>query len=334
MKNAFATPLLKRLAPKAGVKIDIEPTYRYAGQITLRNGTKKYFRGTNFDLNPLGASEIATDKTYAAYFMKKMKYRVLEGQAFFSREWAKTIGSRRDRSAAYQYAKKLGFPLIVKPNSLSQGAGVCLVRNRSEFMRAVKEIEKKDRVFLVQRVAAGRDYRIVVLDREIVSAYERLPLTITGDGRSTIRNLLAQKQKMFTRTDRDTVIKPDDFRITWHLKHQGLRKTSILKKGVAITLLDNRNLSSGGDAVDVTHAIHSTFKQLAIRLVRDMGLRYCGVDIMVEDDITKPLRKYRIIEINAAPGIDNYARSGVQQKKIVEGMYLKVLKTMAKPSHT
>ena len=332
MKNAFATPLLVRLAPKAGVKINIEPTYRYAGQITLRNGTKRYFRGTCFDLNPLGASEIAKDKTYAAYFMKKMGYRVVEGQAFFSREWAKTIGSEKTRDAAYQYAKKLGFPLIVKPNSLSQGAGVCLVHNRAQFMRAIQEIEKKDRVFRVERPAPGRDYRIVALDREIMSAYERLPLTVTGDGRSTIKKLLAQKQKMFARTDRDTIIKPDDFRIAWHLKHQGLRKTSILKKGATITLLDNRNLSSGGDAVDVTAAIHPTFKALALRLTRDMGLRYCGVDLMVEGDITKPLHKYRIIEINAAPGIDNYAKSGVQQKQIVEKMYLKVLKAMAKTS--
>lgn len=330
MKNAFATPLLKKLAPKAGVKIDIEPTYRYAGQITLRNGTKRYFRGTCFDLNPLGASEIAKDKTYAAYFMKKMGYRVLEGQAFFSREWAKTIESRRTRNVAYRYAKKLGFPLIVKPNSLSQGAGVCLVRNHTEFMRAVKEIEKKDRVFLVQRVAPGRDYRIVVLDREIVSAYKRLPLTVTGDGRSTIRELLTAKQKMFKHTDRDTILKPNDFRIAWHLKHQGLRKTSILKNGVTITLLDNRNLSSGGDAADVTTALHPTFKTLALHLTRDMGLRYCGVDLMVEGDITKPLKKYRVIEINAAPGIDNYARSGVQQKELVEKMYLKVLKAMTK----
>ena len=135
---------------------------------------------------------------------------------------------------------------------------------------------------------------------------------------------------MFASIDRDTVIKRDDFRIGWHLKHQGLRSSTILQKGKLITLLDNRNLSSGGDAVDVTGTLHPTFKNLALRLVRDMGLRYCGVDIIVEGDITKPLNQYRILEVNAAPGIDNYAKSGLQQKRIVEGMYLKVLKAMAK----
>ncbi|MDO8505800.1 MAG: cyanophycin synthetase [bacterium] len=330
MKNAFATPLLKRLAPKAGVKIDIEPSYRYAGQITLRDCTKRYFRGTNFDLNPLGASEIAKDKTYAAYFMRKMGYRVVKGQSFFSKQWGKTIGSRKDRDAAYRFAKRLGFPIIVKPNSLSQGAGVCLVRSRKEFSYAVREIEKKDRVFRVERIAVGQDYRIVVLDNEIMSAYERLPLMVTGNGRSTIKKLLAQKQRLFVQTDRDTIITQDDFRIGWHLKYQGFRLSTILPKGKIVTLLDNKNLSSGGDAIDVTSILHPSFKQLAIRLVRDMGLRYCGVDLMVEGDISKPLARYKILEINAAPGIDNYAKSGLQQKRIVESMYLKVLKAMAK----
>ena len=163
-----------------------------------------------------------------------------------------------------------------------------------------------------------------------MSAYERLPLTVTGNGRSTIKQLLTAKQKRFIQTDRDTIIKQNDFRIGWHLKHKGFRPNTILPKDKTITMLDNRNLSSGGDAVDVTKVLHPSFKKLAIRLVRDMGLRYCGVDLMVDGDISNPVAHYRILEINAAPGIDNYAKSGLQQEKIVEGMYRKVLKAMAK----
>lgn len=334
MKPAFATPILERLAKRYKIKMNVEPRYHYAAQIVLPNGKKRYFRGTNFDLNPLGAAEIAKDKAYAAYFMKKMGYRVVQGESFFSKEWAETIQSRRTVKDAYRYARKLGFPVIVKPNSKSQGAGVCLVHNRTEFSRAVSEIEKKDRVFLVQRVSHGGDYRIVVLDNKIISAYERLPLTVAGDGKSTIKNLLKRKQAIFKKTGRDTIIKLDDFRIPLHLKHRGITLRTILPKGETVTLLDNRNLSSGGDAVDVTKKIHPSFCKLAIRLTSDMGLRYCGVDLMVQGNITKPLKNnYQIIEINAAPGIDNYAKVGKQQKKIVEGMYLKVLKALVSYHH-
>lgn len=75
MKQSFVSPILKKLAKRAGVKVNIEPRYGYAGQIVFKNGKKRYFRTTCFDLNPLGASEIAKDKNYASYFLKKMGTR-------------------------------------------------------------------------------------------------------------------------------------------------------------------------------------------------------------------------------------------------------------------
>jgi len=41
-----------------------------------------------------------------------------------------------------------------------------------------------------------------------------------------------------------------------------------------LPLLDNANLSAGGDAIDVTDVMHPSYKETAIRLSRDMGLRY------------------------------------------------------------
>lgn len=330
MKKAFATPILMQLARKFGIKIVVEPRYGFAGQIVLAEGTKKYFRGSNFDLNPLGASEIARDKTYAAFFLQKLGYPVIEGESFFSPAWCKIIQSHRNIEAAYRYAKKIGWPIIVKPNGLSQGSGVEKIYTRRDFFRAVKAICKKDRVFLVQREAKGRDYRIVVLDGEVMSAYERLPLQVQGDGKSTIIQLLDKKQKYFNAIDRDTIIKKDDIRITGRLNRLELTRQNILPKGKVIALLDNRNLSSGGDAVDATNDIHPSFARLCISITRDMGLRYCGVDLMIDGDIRDPVKQYRIIEINAAPGIDHYAHTGRKQKIIVNKMYEKVFLALIK----
>jgi D-alanine-D-alanine ligase-like ATP-grasp enzyme len=97
-----------------------------------------------------------------------------------------------------------------------------------------------------------------------------------------------------------------------------------------VFLLDNANLSSGGDAVDVTASINPAFRQLAIRLTSDINLRLCGVDLMVNEHISEPPvpGKYWVLEINAAPGLDHYARAGKAQEKIVEELYLKVLRSL------
>ena len=74
-----------------------------------------------------------------------------------------------------------------------------------------------------------------------------------------------------------------------------------------------------------------SYKKLAIKLTHDMGLRFCGVDILTQGDISKPCKEYSIIEINAAPGLDHYAELGKKQQKIVEDLYLKVLLAMKRP---
>ncbi|OGG52913.1 hypothetical protein A2851_04465 [Candidatus Kaiserbacteria bacterium RIFCSPHIGHO2_01_FULL_53_29] len=330
--------MLKKLARRIGAHVTLEPEWNIAGQIRYKNGLNRYFRYNTLDLNPVGASDIAKDKGYANFFMRRMGYPTIPGKTFFSDEWCKAIESKRNIHAAYRYARRLGlalsssksFPVIVKPNSGTQGIDVALVRNKKEFYRAMRAIFKHDRVALVQRVVTGKDYRIVVLDKEVISAYERIPLNVVGNGHSTIKQLLAKKSREFIASSRDTRIKLNDPRIAAKLKYQGRSLVNIPSRGEQVFLLDNANLSSGGDSVDVTKQIHPAFKKLAIKLTRDMGLRLCGVDLMVDGTITDKPNKYWVLEINAAPGLDHYVKTGQAQQKIVENLYLKVLKSLAK----
>jgi hypothetical protein len=149
------TPLLghvlQKIAPRIGATVVIEPRWKIVGQVIYRSGKKRYFRYSSLDLNPLGASELAKDKDYANFFMQRMGYSIIPGsKTFYSNEWAIAIGApRRNLDAAYRYAVKLGFPVIVKPNSGSQGSGVSLVHTKLEFYRAMRVIFKRDRVALV-----------------------------------------------------------------------------------------------------------------------------------------------------------------------------------------
>lgn len=334
-EHLILASLLQKLGKKLGAKVVLEPEWKIAGQITFpgragKNSKKSYFRYNTLDLNPVGASDIAKDKDYANFFMSRMRYPTVPGKAFFSDEWCGKIGSRRNIRAAYTYAKKLGFPVIVKPNSGTQGSDVALTHGKDDFFRAMKQVFKHDRVGLVQTYVRGRDYRIVVLDRDVISAYERIPLSVTGDGRSSVRQLLAKKARAFIASSRDTSINVRDPRIARKLKQSGRSLSSIPVRGECVFLLDNANLSTGGESVDVTDSVHPDFKKLAVRLTRDMGLRLCGVDIMIDGDITKKPGRFWVLEINAAPGLDHYVKSGKAQEKIVEELYLKVLKHLAR----
>ena len=322
--------LLKKIAPQIGAVVLLEPEWNVVGQILFKNGRRSYFRYNTLDLNPVGSSDIAKDKDYANFFMRTMGYPIVPGsKAFFSDQWAKAVGMpRRNIAAAYVHARRLGFPVFVKPNSGSQGSNVSLVHNKREFYKAVLAIFKHDRIVLVQQQGRGKDYRLVVLDSKVISAYERIPLNVIGNGKSTIQQLLKEKQKQFVASSRDTRLKFSDPRIADKLKRNALTLRSIPEKGQQVFLLDNANLSTGGDSVDVTDSVHPEFKKLAIKLTRDMGLRLCGVDLMIDGDISDSPSKYWVLEINAAPGLDHYAKIGKAQEKIVENLYLEVLKHM------
>ncbi len=320
--------MLKKIAPQIGASVVIEPEWGMTGRITFKSGRHSYFRYNTLDLNPVGSSDIAKDKNFADYFMRSLGYQTVpDSKTFFSQAWAETIGlPSRTIDAAYRYACGLGFPVVVKPNSGSQGSGVALVYNQREFYTAMRAIFKADRVALVQRPVRGNDYRCVVLDNRVISTYLRKPLEVVGDGRSSIRQLLNRKQLEFRAAKRDTQINAADPRIARKLKHLRLTWRTVLAKGQQLSLLDNANLSTGGEAIDVTANVHPAFKKLVIQLTRDMGLRLCGVDLMVDGEISSQPDKYTILEINAAPGLDHYVKMGKQQERIVEQLYLEVLK--------
>src|SRR3989338_6465458 len=333
-KLPYLTGLIIKLAPKVGAKVVVEPEWKYTAQIIFKNGVIRSLRHYALDLNHDASYRIACDKHFAKFFMKQKGYPVAEGQTIFEASWAKALKkNRRTIFYAEKYAKKLGYPVIVKPNSKNQGTDVCLVWDKKELKRALLEAFKEDKVAVVERYLPGLDYRIVVLDGEIISAYLRIPLSVTGDGKSSILKLLKIKQNLFRSQKRNTHINFKDQRIKMKLHRQGYSFHSITVKGHKVFLLNNANLSTGGDSEDVTSTIHSGFKKIAVQVTRDMGLRLCGVDIMIrKGDITKNPKNcsYYIIEINAVPGLDHYVTTGKKQKKIVEAMYLKVLKALGK----
>lgn len=320
--------LLKRIAPRIGARVVLEPTWRIVGQITFKSGKRSYFRYNTLDLNPVGSADLAKDKDYSNFFMKAMNYPIIpNSKAFLSKTWGARIGEKNlGIDEAYKYARSIGFPIVVKPNSGSQGSGVAIVYNKKEFYKSMKAIFAWDKLALVQSPVKGKDYRIVVLDNEIISAYERIPLNVHGDGISSVARLLRAKQENFLKIGRDTRVDTKDPRILAKLRRRGLSFRSVPRKGEQIFLLDNANLSTGGDSVDVTESIHPKFKEVAVKLTRDMGLRLCGVDLITEGKIENWPCQYWIIEINAAPGLDHYAKIGKSQEKTVEALYLNVLK--------
>jgi D-alanine-D-alanine ligase-like ATP-grasp enzyme len=173
---------------------------------------------------------------------------------------------------------------------------------------------------LVEKAIPYPDYRVVVMGDEIISCYLRKPLELEGDGVADIAELLRRRQARFEEEGRDTIINMHDSRIEKGLQRRGWHQGTVLPAGERWQVYEVSNLSVGGDSVDFTDTIHPHWRRLCIEVAAAMGLRLCGVDLACEN-ILDGESDYSILEINAAPGLDNYAATGAAQAERVRELY-------------
>ncbi|HLO88172.1 MAG TPA: cyanophycin synthetase [Nostocaceae cyanobacterium] len=323
----ISTSILQKVATQMGAVVLIEPEYELVGHITFKNGKKTVFSNTRLNINGFGSSHLASDKGYCNYFLKQFGYKVTEGQTFFNEKICAKIANPRNIHDGWNYAQELGFPVIVKPLSMSLGILVAKVYEKAEYYQVAEKILQTQSGLIVERFYSGNDFRILAFDDEVVAAYQRIPLSVIGDGKSTILELLAEKQEKLSKKGEKILIDVEDFRIHQKLQRQNLTFDTVLPPDSLIYLLDNANLSNGGHSVDFTDSIHPDYQKLAVNITKDLGLRLAGVDILTED-ITKPLGDYTILEVNSAPGLGHYQSLGETQLQRVENLYLKVLQTL------
>ena len=333
MRYPFASTLVSDIGPELGIVVELEPDYGFAGELIFPGGKRHLFRNTNFNINAAGSTEIAKDKGYTNYFLGKHGIKVPRNRAFFSTELNSKLAcdKRRYVDDAAHYASSLGFPVYVKPNNLSEGEGVTKVFGPDEIASVAESIFRKTDVMLVEEACPGRDYRVVVLADRIISAYERIPLSVIGDGQHTIQELLEMARDELQDQGRpNTEIDPSDPRIDRILDRMGFRRTSVPPRALRLAVLDNANLSTGGTSVDVTESIHPSFASIATSASKVLGLRLAGVDILCDDlEADAGRQVWNVIEVNASPGLDNYAALGDTQAQRVRALYRSILEYLS-----
>ncbi|PIR44814.1 MAG: hypothetical protein COV10_02935 [Candidatus Vogelbacteria bacterium CG10_big_fil_rev_8_21_14_0_10_51_16] len=329
MSPPFTSSLIAETARELGIELFLEPKFGYAGRVTYPSGSRRFFHLATMDCNGAAAARIASDKDYTSFFLKSLGYSVPEGEAFFSDQWCLINNTSNNLSAALDYATTIGYPVIVKPNARAQGNGVSLVEDRNFLEQALGELFYDNNIVLVQKVIHGRDYRAIVYKDSAPIFYERTPLSVVGDGNKTVRELLEAKLSHLKKGGRGVKIVPNDTRISNCLtRNYGLDLDSRPRSGQLLRLLDNANLSAGGDAVDLSTEVHQSLRNTAIQIARDAGLTFAGIDIMTKESVTGPISQYTVLEVNDHPGLEHYSAIGKDARNRVKALYRLIIEDM------
>jgi cyanophycin synthetase len=145
-----------------------------------------------------------------------------------------------------------------------------------------------------------------VIDFKFICAAKRTPACVTGNGKSTLQELINEvnsdprrgfgHEKVLTQIKIDAVTEKI-------LADKELTLESIIPNDEILYLKPTANLSTGGTSTDVTDYVHPNNIFLAERIARIIGLDICGIDIMASD-LSTPLEENggAVLEVNAAPG--------------------------------
>lgn len=241
---------------------------------------------------------------------------------------------------AVRAAKRIGFPVVVKPLDGNHGNGISINLTTPEAVTEAFDLalqfNKRGRTIIVETFVEGLDHRMLVINGKLEAVSKRVPGHIVGDGKHTAAELIeivnsdprrgVGHEKVLTRLELDKTALA-------HLAEVGLDENSVVKDGEMVFLRSTANLSTGGTAVDVTDIVHPDNRNMAERAIKAIGLDIGGVDFL-SADISQSYKDISsgICEVNAAPGFRMHVAPSEGKPRDVAGAVMEMLFPAGTPS--
>lgn len=222
--------------------------------------------------------------------------------------------------------------VVIKPNSTNFGIGITILN----FLYTLEQLEKAvqfafqfDDNILIEEFIPGLEYRFLVINNQVSAVLHRKAAHVIGNGKDTIHQLINTKNSNPIRgngyiTPLEKIV-IDDQLISF-IYDQGFTLKSVLKKEELVYLRKTSNISTGGDSIDVTESVDESYKNIALKAAKALGVNITGVDMMISNlNETANPSNHSIIELNFNPAIHIHAYPYVGEKRDIGTIILNSL---------
>ena len=266
-------------------------------------------RGTNvsfgagrcswYPQNNATASSLASDKYFTNVLLQRAGIPTLGGRYFFLHQrYRAHRPPGHERNDALEYFRALGGAAFIKPLQGSRGDFAQAVHGEAALQEYLEKVSQYYDAIVMQPIVRGREYRVFMLDEDILYTARKHPPSILGDGKSNLGELLAVHDSALQSrglspatgdaTDKDLSVVP--------------------AKGERREIPGRMNFSAGGKMVlDTLRAEHSACI-MARQAAKTLRLRVAAVDLFTEIDGNTGATK--IVEVNSNPSIRLLEDSG------------------------
>jgi hypothetical protein len=243
--------------------------------------------------NNATASTLATDKYFANLILARAGIPTLGGDYFFLHDRHRAHRAQgHERADALQYFRTLKSAAFIKPLTGSRGDFAQAIDHEASLHRYLDEVSRYYDAVLMQPVFSGHEYRIFLLDDDVVYIARKHQPVVVGDGRQSIRDLLA---------DHDAALRARGISTAALATDHAAPIDAVLPQGERWAIPGRMNLSAGATMVlEAPRAERAAFA-LARQARKALGLRAAAVDLFT--DIGGDGEAMRVIEVNSNPSI-------------------------------
>jgi hypothetical protein len=247
--------------------------------------------------NNATAAMLASDKYFTNRILEDAGVATLGGDYFFLHDRRRSHRAPgHEREDAFVYLRELGGAAFAKPLLGSRGDFAKIIGGEALLAGYLDEVSQYYDSVLIQPIATGNEYRIFLLDDEVLYCARKYPPFVSGDGVRSIGDLLmAHNEALRSRGLSPVSTSPD--------ASLGI----VPARGERWEIPGRMNLSAGGTML-LEAPPSDAASTLARKAARALGLRVAAVDMFT--GIGGEPDAMRVIELNANPSIRLLEESG------------------------
>lgn len=294
----FAAPSVNRFEiAKAAFDLDIPLFPFHVDLFFLGHGKHTNMLSSSLTENtPAISVQLAKNKFFTAQLLRACGLPVARQARISSAEHA------------VDAADNIGYPVVLKVADRDEGEGVYPgLTDRMAVEAAFAEAAKISQRILVEKHFDGRTHRLTVFNGRLVKIVQRIPGSVTGDGKRTIEELVTEVQATrrhvrISQRQGHQALSFDEEAMAL-LNEQGLSRDSVPSEGKFVPLRRRDNASTGGTNKTLSvDDIHPDNQSLALEAARALRLDFAGVDLIIPD-IAQSWQQQQaaICEVNAQP---------------------------------
>lgn len=256
------------------------------------NKDKFYIYGNCFPLNDASSQKLCADKSALSMVLKLNDVNCLEHELYKNPDYDPTFNINLIENKLKENPKGL----VLKDNKGYCGNNVFWVKNKTQIKKAVNKIFKQNLDLAVcPYVDIEDEFRLIMLNGECKVCYKKVRPYVIGDGKLNVKNLIAKKYKD----------------IKFDLPFKTLNTTPNKNEKIVLGWKHNLKWHSTPEEV-VDKKLEKKLIEFAKKVVKTINLKFCSVDLYIEDDKIKVLETNSIVSMNS---FANYLKENYNKTK-------------------